>query len=76
VTDGRTDGIAMAYTHYSIYAVACKNAHNGQGMGIYCPGLMESIGLRALMLLVGQQKVVGCCMVIYLGEVQICIWPS
>jgi len=25
VTDGRTDGIAMAYTRYSIYAVARKN---------------------------------------------------
>jgi len=24
VTDGRTDGIAMAYTRYSIYAVALK----------------------------------------------------
>jgi len=24
-TDGRTDGIAMAYTRYSIYAVARKN---------------------------------------------------
>jgi len=26
VTDGRTDGIAMAYTRYSIYAVACKKS--------------------------------------------------
>jgi len=26
VTDGQTDGIAMAYTRYSIYAVARKNA--------------------------------------------------
>jgi len=25
VTDGQTDGIAMAYTHYSIYAVAHEN---------------------------------------------------
>jgi len=24
-TDGQTDGIAMAYTRYSIYAVAHKN---------------------------------------------------
>jgi len=27
--DGRTDGIALAYTRYSIYAVACKNANDG-----------------------------------------------
>ena len=27
-TDGQTDGRAIAYTHYSIYAVARKN--NGQ----------------------------------------------
>jgi len=24
-TDGQTDGIGVAYTRYSIYAVACKN---------------------------------------------------
>jgi len=28
-TDGRTDGIAMAYTRYSIYAVARKNVRQG-----------------------------------------------
>ena len=27
VTDGRTDGIGVAYTHYSIYAVARKNVN-------------------------------------------------
>ena len=29
VTDGRTDGIGVAYTRYSIYAVARKNVEAG-----------------------------------------------
>jgi len=28
VTDGRTDGIGVAYTRYSIYAVAHKNCNS------------------------------------------------
>jgi len=29
-TDGQTDGIAIAYTRYSIYAVARKNCPSAQ----------------------------------------------
>jgi len=31
-TDRQTDGIAMAYTRYSIYAVARNNEYHGQKM--------------------------------------------
>jgi len=36
-TGGRTDGRAIAYTRYSIYAVARKN----EGMNEYCQPLLR-----------------------------------
>ena len=35
VTDGRTDGIGVAYTRYSIYAVARKKKRGMKSMHIF-----------------------------------------
>ena len=35
VTDGQTDGIGVAYTRYSIYAVARKKTGNEKSMHIF-----------------------------------------
>ena len=41
-TDGRTDGRAMAYTRYSIYAVARKNEKKNERMSGESYILMET----------------------------------
>ena len=50
-TDRQTDGIAIAYTRYSIYAVARKNTisytrighNNNSNKGVYCTMKSEDI---------------------------------
>ena len=53
-TDRQTDGIAMTYTRYSIYAVARKNGNLSNNI-IFCTGL-DSLGSFCIIARATQQK--------------------